>query len=110
MQGPKENVDLKGQLGKMDPEKPVDPEFPPIGDDDWFKVEVPTKLVYYTNQSDSSDHKMIESSQYNVTNRSIFLVMLTASAFVGQGGTITSLNIKNQGTLSSMPRRGQNHL
>jgi hypothetical protein len=52
--------------------------------EDWIKVKLPTEMIYFSTAN--SEHREIESSDYEVTNESVFPVAIRLTGFFGEDG------------------------
>lgn len=91
-------IEFKGQIGELDPATtdPMDPDVPGPGTD-WIKVNLPTKVVYYSTST--SKHQTIDSGDYSVSNLSVYPVDVQITGFVGSDG-VSAPNITKIGNLS----------
>ncbi|GAB2028060.1 hypothetical protein [Lactovum odontotermitis] len=94
-------TEFVGTLGQIDPQvEDPDNNIPPAGDQDWVKVELPTRIAYWSDAA--TKHKTITSATHTVTNLSNYPVKVTLSGFTGADGVsapditgIKNLNLKS---------------
>ncbi|MDR2977389.1 MAG: hypothetical protein LBV19_08915 [Streptococcaceae bacterium] len=76
------DTEFVGSIGEFDPST-TDPgnNIPPAGDQAWVKVELPTRIAYWSDAS--TNYKTIKSATHTITNQSNYPVKVSLGAFKG---------------------------
>ncbi|MBP1043927.1 hypothetical protein I6N95_23135 [Vagococcus sp. BWB3-3] len=83
------DVEIKGTVGKLDNTNPE--EIIPEGTDEWVNVTLDTATAFHTTTA--SQHKMIDSADYQIANNSGRGVQITLSDIEGEPVLVDVLTI-----------------